>query len=203
MAEKLRARRPYFRAEDTRRRICEAADPIFRRNGYSGTTVGEIASALGMTTANIYKHFDSKREIAEQVCARYLVEVGALMSKVAHSDLSPRQRLEGIFVTHWRFHREHGLQEPHMLELVLLTLENRWQPAIDFREMLQSVVGEIVSAAHPGGTTLMLTRAATTVAVLDCFRALQHPRMMMLVSPDQGESRIANVVEVLATALDL
>ncbi|MEA4855725.1 helix-turn-helix domain-containing protein, partial [Solidesulfovibrio sp.] len=41
----------------TKSRIIEAAENLFREVGYSKTTVADIASALGMSPANIYRYF--------------------------------------------------------------------------------------------------------------------------------------------------
>ena len=46
--------------EDTRARIMETAETLFRRLGYAKTTVADIASELGMSPANVYRFFPSK-----------------------------------------------------------------------------------------------------------------------------------------------
>jgi len=39
--------------DDTRARIVETADTLFRRLGFAKTTVADIAAELGMSAANI------------------------------------------------------------------------------------------------------------------------------------------------------
>lgn len=48
---------------ETRRRVLEAAEAAFRRDGYHGASLERIAAEAGFTTGAIYSTFDSKAEI--------------------------------------------------------------------------------------------------------------------------------------------
>ena len=48
---------------DTRDRILEVAERLFRVIGYQKTTVGDIAKELRMSPANVYRFFESKKAI--------------------------------------------------------------------------------------------------------------------------------------------
>lgn len=50
-------------AGDTQERIREAMLELLSRRGYDGTSMSDIASALGLSKAALYKHFRSKEEI--------------------------------------------------------------------------------------------------------------------------------------------
>ena len=47
----------------TRDRIVETAERFFREIGYQKTTVADIAKALRMSPANVYRFFESKKAI--------------------------------------------------------------------------------------------------------------------------------------------
>lgn len=59
-------------AAPTRERMLEAAVELFGRQGYSGTSVGEIEAAAGLAPRSgaLYKHFESKRALLEEAVAR-------------------------------------------------------------------------------------------------------------------------------------
>ena len=57
-------------AGDTKERILETALELFARNGYPGTSMSDIAERLGITKAALYKHYDGKRAILEQIIRR-------------------------------------------------------------------------------------------------------------------------------------
>ena len=79
-------------ADDTRARIIEAADGLFRRLGFAKTAVADIAAELGMSPANVYRFFSSKNAIVEAICQRCLGEIEAGAWAVVHSKASAAAR---------------------------------------------------------------------------------------------------------------
>jgi AcrR family transcriptional regulator len=60
------------RPDDTRLRIMQVAEALFRRLGFAKTAVADIAGELGMSPANVYRFFPSKNAIVEAICQRLL-----------------------------------------------------------------------------------------------------------------------------------
>jgi AcrR family transcriptional regulator len=54
-------------ADDRRDEIVTAARGLFAKNGYHATTTRELARAAQVSDALLYRHFDSKREVLDQV----------------------------------------------------------------------------------------------------------------------------------------
>src|SRR5271156_1473689 len=54
------------KGEQTRRRIVEAAAPIFNKHGYEGASLSELMAATGLKKGGIYRHFSSKEELAAE-----------------------------------------------------------------------------------------------------------------------------------------
>ena len=48
--------------------IVRAAAHLMRGNGYAGTSMRDIASALNMEAASLYNHFASKEDILKEIC---------------------------------------------------------------------------------------------------------------------------------------
>ncbi|HEU4437800.1 MAG TPA: TetR/AcrR family transcriptional regulator, partial [Methylomirabilota bacterium] len=59
----------------TRERILMEAARIFNRLGYHGTTLDDVAQALGVTKPALYYHVQSKEELLFQ-CCRVPIEIG-------------------------------------------------------------------------------------------------------------------------------
>lgn len=51
----------------TKERIIEAALTLFSRQGFEGTSVKNIADAVGIKDSSLYKHFKSKQEIFDTI----------------------------------------------------------------------------------------------------------------------------------------
>jgi TetR/AcrR family transcriptional repressor of nem operon len=54
------------KGELTRRKIVEAAAPIFNQNGYEGSSLSALMEATGLKKGGIYRHFASKEELAAE-----------------------------------------------------------------------------------------------------------------------------------------
>src|SRR6201990_2910430 len=52
------------KGELTRRRIVAQAAPIFNQKGFAGTALSDLMQATGLEKGGIYRHFDSKQELA-------------------------------------------------------------------------------------------------------------------------------------------
>jgi TetR/AcrR family transcriptional repressor of nem operon len=54
------------KGEQTRRKIVEAAAPIFNQRGYEGSSLNDLMEATGLKKGGIYRHFSSKQELAAE-----------------------------------------------------------------------------------------------------------------------------------------
>ena len=67
---------------NTKERILEEALTLFSQNGYAGTSMSDIAGALGITKAALYKHFSAKEEILDALLQKgeeqYQMKFGSL-----------------------------------------------------------------------------------------------------------------------------
>jgi TetR/AcrR family transcriptional repressor of nem operon len=52
------------KGEQTRQEIIRKAAPIFNQKGYNGTALSDLMRATGLEKGGIYRHFDSKQELA-------------------------------------------------------------------------------------------------------------------------------------------
>jgi TetR/AcrR family transcriptional regulator, transcriptional repressor for nem operon len=53
------------KGESTRRRIVAQAAPVFNQKGFAGTAISDLMQATGLEKGGIYRHFESKQELAE------------------------------------------------------------------------------------------------------------------------------------------
>jgi AcrR family transcriptional regulator len=87
------------RDSPTRVGILKSAAAAFRRLGYHGATLEEIAAALRMKKGNLYYYFRSKEEILF-ACHEYSVDrLLAVLEAVESGDMPPDQKLRRLIVT--------------------------------------------------------------------------------------------------------
>ena len=80
----------------TRVEILKAAAAAFRKLGYHGATVEQIAAALHMKKGNLYYYFRNKEEILF-ACHQYSLDrLLAILDDIEHSGVSPEQKLRRL-----------------------------------------------------------------------------------------------------------
>ena len=83
---------------DRRVEILKSAAAAFRRRGYHGASVDEIASALDMTKGNLYYYFQNKEEILFACHDYSLDELLVLMDQVRAGSSSPDDKLRKLIL---------------------------------------------------------------------------------------------------------
>jgi AcrR family transcriptional regulator len=79
--------------------ILRSAAAAFRRRGYHGASVGEIARDLRMTKGSLYYYFKNKEEIL-YFCHDYSLDILLdLLARVERETRSPDQRLRQLIVS--------------------------------------------------------------------------------------------------------
>jgi TetR/AcrR family transcriptional regulator len=75
---------------DRRVEILKSAAAAFRRRGYHGASVDEIASALAMTKGNLYYYFRNKEEILF-ACHDYSLDILLGLMEQVQTELAPAE----------------------------------------------------------------------------------------------------------------
>lgn len=89
--------------DDKRRIILDAALLAFAERGYHGTAVPEVAAAAGVGTGTLYRYFDSKEALVNEVYRDAKQRLrDALLVGVPESDLGKPDTAEHWFAELWR-----------------------------------------------------------------------------------------------------
>jgi AcrR family transcriptional regulator len=91
------------KSERTRLRVLHAAAKAFRQNGYSSSSLREIADSADMQAGSLYYHFDNKEALAEAVMDEGVL--GARRAAIAAiealgPDADPLAKIEAAFRGH-------------------------------------------------------------------------------------------------------
>jgi AcrR family transcriptional regulator len=133
-----------LKPDDTRARIVEAAEALFRRLGYAKTAVADIAAELKMSPANVYRFFPSKNAIVEAICQRCLGEVEEQAWAIARSKGPAADKLERLVLDTLKYHKENLLNETRVHDIVLVAMENSWAAIRAHKETMRTIVEVIL-----------------------------------------------------------
>jgi TetR/AcrR family transcriptional regulator len=69
-------------APSTSDRILDAAEDLFAQKGYSATSLGDVADAVGIRSPSLYNHFKNKEALYEAVLERLLEAFSAPLAEL-------------------------------------------------------------------------------------------------------------------------
>lgn len=94
----------------TDQRILEAATALFSEKGYHGTSMREVAAAVGIRAGSLYNHFPGKEDLLFQIAHGVMVELleGGRAAIAAHDE--PAAKLRALVHWHVVYHAEQRFQ---------------------------------------------------------------------------------------------
>jgi AcrR family transcriptional regulator len=164
--------------DDTRERIMETAEALFRRLGYAKTAVADIASELRMSPANIYRFFASKNAIVEAICKRCLYEVEEDGWAVARSKAPAAERLERLVLGIMAYHRENLVTEQRVNDIVMVAMEESWSAIEAHKESMRTIVEVIIRDGIAAGEFAPVEPHHTAELFLRSVIAFTHPVLL-------------------------
>ena len=188
-------------ADETRARIVDVAEEHFRRVGYAKTAVADLAEALGMSSANIYRFFSSKSAINNAICEKLLAESNALVDSILYSEGSAGARLSRLIEELHDFNRTRLTDERRLHDMVAIAMEERW-PAIDEHcQYVGSVIGRLLAEGVEGGEFGPMDIEETAETIFSALCGLFHPVMIAECFDDHDPEGAAKMARFVLRAL--
>jgi AcrR family transcriptional regulator len=181
------------KSDDTRARIMDTADALFRQLGYAKTTVADIAADLKMSPANVYRFFSSKNAIVEAICQRCLRELDEKAWEVARSPGSAPERIERLFREVLDYHKENLLTDQKVNDLVLVAIEQNWDAIRAHKEAIRMVIEKILREGIEAGELEAVDASQTAKLLMLSMANFCHPVLLSQAMQD-GEDVEAGVV---------
>jgi AcrR family transcriptional regulator len=190
------------RPDDTRARIIDTADALFRRLGYAKTAVADIAAELGMSPANVYRFFPSKNAIVEAICQRCLNELETNIWAVARSPGPAAARLEQLFVEIFNYHKDNLITEQRVHDIVLVAMENNWAAIEAHIEMMRAVIEKILRDGIEKGEFDTVDARETSVLIKRAMVHFCHPMMVAeCLQEGEGEAEARETARFVLRAI--
>jgi AcrR family transcriptional regulator len=167
-----------IKPDDTRERIMETAETLFRRLGYAKTTVADMAAELDMSPANIYRFFPSKIAIVQAMCQRCLNEVEEKVWQIARSRGPARERLERLELEIFTYHKENLLEEQRVSDIVQVAMEESWAAILAHKEVIRNALELILRDGIEAGEFEQVDPKETSALIMKAFVGYCHPVLL-------------------------
>lgn len=162
-------------AGETRDRIMDAADKLFRRLGYAKTAVADIAADLDMSPANIYRFFPSKLAIVEAMCKRCLNTLEEQLWSIARSRAPAAQRLERLVLEGLAYHKENHLTDQRVNDIVLVAMQESWDVIKSHKDAQRAVLELVLRDGIDSGEFEAVDPRETAETIMRAMIAFCHP----------------------------
>ncbi|MBU8539664.1 TetR/AcrR family transcriptional regulator [Falsiroseomonas tokyonensis] len=193
-------------AEETRRRIEDMAETLFRTIGYQKTTVADIARELGMSPANIYRFYPSKSAINEVIAARMLDGVEAELWAIARGRGTATERLRTLLETLHHRHMALFFTQRRLHDMVTAAMAEHWGVVERFIEGIRTAIRHVLMDGAASGEFARLDADATATAIKMATIGFMHPVLIAECGlRDEPEEEMAGklglVIELLLRGL--
>jgi len=171
---------------DTRDRILEVAERLFRVIGYQKTTVGDIAKELRMSPANVYRFFESKKAIHQAVARGLMGEVELEAQRIVTRPGPVLPRFRELLTTIHRMNTERYVGHNKLHEMVAVAMEEDWDVCVAHMECIAGVIGQMIAQGVATGEfeapDLQLASLCACTAMIRFF----HPQMIAQCATKPG-----------------
>jgi AcrR family transcriptional regulator len=183
---------------DTRERILEVAERLFREIGYQKTTVADIAKLLRMSPANVYRFFDSKKAIHEGVARSLMGGVEDAAQVIASGRGPAASRLRELLTTIHRMNCERYVGDSKLHEMVEVAMEESWEVCVAHMQHITETIGGVIAEGVASGEFEAADLPTTAMCACTAMMRFFHPQMIAQCANKPGPSLDQMIDFVLA-----
>ncbi|HPG03141.1 MAG: TetR family transcriptional regulator [Rhodoblastus sp.] len=164
---------------ETRARIVETAEQLFREIGFQKTTVADIARELKMSPANVYRFFGSKAEINGAVARHLLNAIIDVSTAIVEGPGSAAERLRALVKNNEQMNAERFIGERKLHEMVEVALNDDWPIVTEYVQAMRMLMGRLVAEGVASGEFAAVDPAQGAALIQASTICYCHPRLMV------------------------
>ena len=183
-------------------RILDAAEGVLRRHGAEKANVVDIARALGMSHANIYRHFLSKKALLDAVAVRWLDKIDAPLEAITCDAARPAgERLLAWFDSLRGAKRRTASEDPELFQVYYVITQNAHNVVgAHIAALLGQLERIVADGVASGEFAARLDARQAARSVLRATVQFHHPAMV-LQEPEPSEEDAHALMALLLAGL--
>lgn len=187
--------------ETTDARLLSIAREHVRLYGAKRTTLVSIAQEAGMTHANVYRYFPSKKALVEAVTVDWLRGVERLLAEVAEAPDPADDKLERLLLALARAQRDLLEAEPNLFALYAQIPEEPRSIMRRHRARVRTLIERVVEEGIGSGAFAVKSHDRAGSLVLDAVFRFVQPAAVALERDTPRRSLESRLAVVVATIL--
>jgi AcrR family transcriptional regulator len=159
----------------TRDRILATAEDVIRRFGPAKATVVDVARALGVSHAAVYRHVATKAELRDLVVGRWVEETMAQLRAIADRPGPAPKRLRQLFDALIAMKRRRAAEDPELFAAYRTLAADAQSIVAAHVEELIGLAAKVIRSGVKEGNFRALDPVAAGRAVLFATSRFHHP----------------------------
>jgi AcrR family transcriptional regulator len=131
--------------------IIKAATRLFAKVGSKKTTITDIAHELRMSSANVYRFFNTKTEINAAVCGQLFSEIEVASEEIARDSGPASKTLRNLIVSVERLNSLRFLDEPNLHELLRTAYDENWPIVREHSKKMDKILERVICQGMAAG----------------------------------------------------
>mgnify|MGYP000275920994 CR=1 FL=1 len=182
--------------------ILDAADARFRLYGFKKTAMAEIAEDVGMSTANLYRYFPSKIDIAESFALRCFEEKEKALALIVNKlDASPEEKLQGFAFELLHYNYQQLQKYPTINDIIATLCAKKLALVQRKRDGEAALLADILRDGVNQASWQCADIEQASKTILATWVLFSTPTFMQTFDEIELEGLLANVIDLLLNGL--
>ncbi|MGD1933135.1 MAG: TetR/AcrR family transcriptional regulator [Candidatus Phaeomarinobacter sp.] len=188
--------------DDIRERILEAARERFLHYGYGKTTMAEIARACDMSPGNLYRFFQGKLDLAEEIAKRATVETMEELAKAIRAPgKNATQAMRDYLFGKLRMTFTNLEKDPKIIELAQTVSAERPAFSTDMLERERAIMMEIIANGRELGEFATNDVNFTAEMIQSATMKFSYPQLWSRLTLENLERELSGVFDLVLGGL--
>ncbi|MES5100425.1 TetR/AcrR family transcriptional regulator [Agrobacterium sp. BA1120] len=175
-------------------------EQLFRARGFGAVSIADIAAALSMSPANVFKHFHSKNALVDAI---FLQQIRLLEQKLDPLDAShpPFERLRHLARSLMENHRRDLNDNPYIFEMILMTAKRELACGRHYENVITGLLANIISDGIKAGIYAETDVEKSALTALYALTGILHPALIAHEDIDILATRCDELTRLVDAAL--
>lgn len=134
-----------------RDQVVAAATKYFGYFGYEKTTVSDLAKAIGFSKAYIYKFFDSKQAIGEQICSNCLMSIMDIVNAAVTNSPTASEKIRQLFSALTQSGSDLFFHDRKLYNIAAVAARDKWPSVALYEARLMKLIESILVEGRNSG----------------------------------------------------
>lgn len=181
--------------------IVKAGSHLFSHFGYDKTSVADIAREIDVSSAYVYKFFESKAAIGEAVSSALLEELDAHLWRIARGSGTPKARFRLVLEQISSLSKASYFSSRRLHDLTAQAIRLKWQAVTTHKTEMKNVLRHIIMDGQVSGDFAARDSEAAAWAIVDAIYIMAHPLIIEEMLDQDHDLRVTRLARFLEDGL--